>query len=114
MKDGSVMGRGIHNPSSNICAAAIADGSMPKSGGCVAVAKMAGLSSYPSGKLSNGVKVTMGSSSPWSFITYKADNTDFSKSDIRILNYKGEPDYEGRVEFRVSGKWGTVNIKGSE
>jgi len=25
----------------------------------------------------------------------KADNTDFSKSDIRILNHKGEPSFEG-------------------
>ncbi len=29
-------------------------------------------------------------------------------------NHKGEPSFEGRVEFRVSGRWGTVSIKGSE
>ena len=42
------------------------------------------------------------------------DNPDFSKSDIRILNSKGQPDFEGRVEMRIAGVWGTVSAKGSE
>ena len=32
-----------------------------------------------------------------------------SKSDIRILNNEGIPAAEGRVEFRVSGHWGSVD-----
>jgi hypothetical protein len=55
-----------------------------------------------------------GKESDFSFTTFKVDNVDFSKSDIRILNYKGEPDYEGRVEFRVDGKWGAVSSKNTD
>jgi hypothetical protein len=39
----------------------------------------------------------------------KVDNIDFSKSDVRILDDNGEPSYEGRLEFRVGGRWGTVS-----
>lgn len=93
IKDSVVMGRGIHNPSSTVCGSAIASGSLPKSGGCITIAKVHGLNSYPKSKISNGVKVEVGAASTWGFYTIKADNTDFSKSDVRILNYKGEPDY---------------------
>ena len=57
LEDGVVQGRGIHNPMSNVCAAAIADGSMPKSGGCIGLGKTNGLSAYAKAKLSNGVKI---------------------------------------------------------
>lgn len=33
----------MHNPDSTICGAALADGSIPKSGGCVAIVKAKGL-----------------------------------------------------------------------
>jgi hypothetical protein len=92
-KEGIVLGRGIHHPSSNICAAAIADGTIPKHGGCVAISRVAGLENYSKSKMSNGVKVTSGKDGSFSIITTKADSSDFSKSDIRILNHKGEPDY---------------------
>lgn len=69
------------------------DGSIPKSGGCVSISRVKGLGSYPKGAVTNGIKVEMGSGSAWGFITFKADNPDFSKSDVRILNHKGEPDY---------------------
>jgi len=39
----------------------------------------------------------------------KIQNPDFSKSDVRILDIHGQPSYHGRVEFRVGGRWGTVN-----
>ena len=41
-KDAIVMGRGIHNPSSTVCGSAIADGSIPKSGGCLAISRVKG------------------------------------------------------------------------
>ena len=45
------MGRGINNPSSTVCGAAIASGSLPKSGGCITIAKVHGLNSYPKSKI---------------------------------------------------------------
>jgi len=69
MKDSVVMGRGIHSPVSTICGSAIADGSLPKSGGCVAIHKVKGLNSYPKSKISYGMKVETGSASAWGFIT---------------------------------------------
>ena len=104
----------MHNPDSTICGAALADGSIPKSGGCVAIVKAKGLATYGKATVTNGIKVEMGSGSEWGFFTHKADNPDFSKSDIRILNHKGEPEFTGRVEFRLAGRWGTVNMKGTE
>jgi len=41
------------------------------------------------------------------------NNPDFSKSDIRIMDNNGEPNFVGRVEFRVGGKWGTVGNEGT-
>jgi hypothetical protein len=41
------------------------------------------------------------------------NNPDFAKSDLRIVDFNGEPDYVGRVEFRVGGKWGTVSNEGT-
>lgn len=76
---------GIHHPSSMVCQSAIADGSMPKQGGCVGVGKTNGLNGYGRGPTSNGVKISLGAASSWSYFTFKADNTDMSKSDIRIL-----------------------------
>jgi hypothetical protein len=35
-----------------------------------------------------------------SFTTYKIDNTDFSESDIRILDANGFSSHAGRLEFR--------------
>lgn len=57
--------------------------------------------------------VTQGGESSWSFTTVRVNNPDFSKSDVRILNDEGVPHWEGRVEFRVSGKWGTVSSEGT-
>jgi len=31
-----------------------------------------------------------------------------AESDIRILDFNGQPSYEGRVEFRINGRWGSV------
>jgi len=62
---------------------------MPKSGGCVNIVKTPGLENYPETVMTNGIKVKVGNKANWSFFTYKVDNTDFSKSDLRILNYKG-------------------------
>jgi len=41
-----VIGRGIHPPTSTICGSAIADGAMPKSGGCVGIGKVVGQGGY--------------------------------------------------------------------
>jgi hypothetical protein len=109
-----VQGRGIHPPTSTICGSAIVDGAMPKSGGCVGIGKLNGLSGYSKTKDTNGIKVETSGGADWSYVLFKVDNPDFAKSDIRILNDKGQPDYQGRLEFRVTGKWGTVNMKGTE
>ena len=34
--------------------------------------------------------------------------------DMRIMNYQNQPDYMGRIEFRLDGKWGTVCSKGMQ
>jgi len=43
-----------------------------------------------------------------SFFTYKIDNVEFAQKDIRILDDLGHVNFQGRVEFRVNGKWGSV------
>lgn len=50
---------------------------------------------------------------PWSFTTIKINNPDMAKSDIRILDEEGLPNFQGRVEFRVGGKWGSVGNEGT-
>jgi len=84
-KDSSVIGRGIHPPTSTICGSAIADGAMPKSGGCVGIGKVVGQSGYAKAKDTNGIKIELGGDADWSFVLFKVDNPDFAKSDIRIL-----------------------------
>jgi hypothetical protein len=59
------------------------------------------------------MEIAQGGASSWSFTTIRVNNPDFSKSDVRILNDEGVPSYEGRVEFRVSGSWGTVSNEGT-
>lgn len=34
------------------------------------------------------------------------------RSDLRILNWKGEVDFKGRVEYRSNGIWGSICADG--
>lgn len=111
--NGVTVGRGLYSPESQVCAAGIMDGSIPRSGGVMGVIRLAGQSSFDSANRSYGMQVVQGNASKWSFSTIKMNNPDFSKSDLRILDDKGEPSFEGRVEFRVDGKWGTVSNEGT-
>jgi len=61
----------------------------------------------------HNIAVNEGNQEPWAFHTIKINNPDMAKSDIRILNDEGIPDFIGRVEFRVSGKWGSVAFEGT-
>jgi len=38
----------------------------------------------------------------------KIDNLDMSEKNVRIVDFKGQPSFKGRVEFRVNGNWGTL------
>lgn len=58
---------------------------MPKHGGVIGIAKVIGLNEYKKDKKKNGIKIGHGNESPFSFFTYKIENIDFSKSDIRII-----------------------------
>lgn len=80
-----MLGRGIHPPTSTICGSAIADGAMPKSGGCVGIGKLNGQSGYSKAKDTNSIKIETASGAEWSYVVFKVDNPDFAKSDIRIL-----------------------------
>jgi len=112
-KDASTVGRTIYSPKSAVCAAAIMDGSIPKTGGLFGLIRTAGQPTYDEYKKVKGIAVNQGNEASWSFHTIKVNNPDFSKSDIRILDHEGYPDFEGRVEFRVNGKWGSVQYEGS-
>lgn len=107
------MGRGVYHPESSVCGAAIIDGSLPKSGGLVGVIRIAGQDTYDERPVSYGITISQGNASTWSYTTVKVNNPDMSKSDIRILDDSGIPASTGRVEFRVTGKWGTVANEGT-
>lgn len=77
------------------------------------VIRLSGQNKYEKTTKSYGMTVAQGGASSWSFTTVKVNNPDFSKSDLRILDHNGEPSYEGRVEFRVTGSWGSVSNEGT-
>ena len=54
-----------------------------------------------------------GSKSSRSMFTFKIDNIDFADKDMRILDNEGQPNFKGRLELRVNGKWGTICAKGT-
>jgi hypothetical protein len=96
-----------------VCGAGIIDGSIPKSGGLLGVIRLSGQKRYDERPQSYGIEIAQGNESSWSFTTVKVNNPDFSKSDVRILDDTGVPSFEGRVEFRVGGKWGSVSNDGT-
>lgn len=107
----SVTGRNAYKAISKVCGAALVDNSISMSGGLVGVIRMSGQGGYAQTKKTKGILINGGDedSNQWSFTTIKINNIDFSKSDLRILDKKGEPSFSGRVEFRVGGRWGSVN-----
>jgi hypothetical protein len=111
--DSKAKGLGIHPEDAGICKSAIADGSLPISGGLVGVGTYVGIAGYEKfeGKL-NGMEVKKGKASMKSFSTIKVDNIDMCDLDMRIVDDKGQPAYMGRVEFRLDGRWGTICAKG--
>lgn len=110
---GEVLGRSIFHPKSQICAAAIVEGSMPIVGGLISVIVLPGQKSYDMYPPVDGVVIGQAEEAAWSFSTLKVNNVDFSKSDVRILDSQGDPSAIGRVEFRVGGRWGTVSKVGT-
>jgi hypothetical protein len=107
------MGRGVYHPDTTVCAAGIIDGSLPRSGGLLQINRISGADTYNERPISKGMTVSQGNKSSWSFTTFKVNNVDMSKSDVRILSDEGLPAAEGRVEFRVSGIWGSVANQGT-
>lgn len=77
------------------------------------IVRLHGQKEYDDQYMTSGITITKGSESSWSFGTVRVNNIDFAKSDIRIIDHEGLPSYQGRVEFRVSGKWGTVDSQGT-
>jgi hypothetical protein len=55
-----------------------------------------------------------GTLAPKSFYTIKVDNYDMAEKNVRIIDFKGQPNSQGRVEFRNNGEWGTGCARGSE
>ena len=110
-----MFGGGIHPAKSSICRSAIADRSMPFSGGIFGVAILTGLPNYEGNAdkiQTRGIDVQ--SYSTWSqksFVTFKVDNFDFSSTDYRILDHKGQNSAIGRIEYRQGGAWGTLCMK---
>ena len=101
-----------------ICAAAIVDGAMSHYGGIIGVGKVNGPDFFDGAnknmrvrgiEVNKGSLLTDGTKGIFSYYTFKIDNVDFSKKNIRILNNKGEIDYQGRVEIRTDGQWGTLS-----
>ena len=45
--------------------------------------------------------------------TFKIDNVDFADKELRIINNNGQPDFQGRIEIRINGQWGTLCSKGT-
>ena len=112
-KSSSTIGRTVYHPKSSICGAGIVDNSIPKIGGLFGIVRSSGQPSYSDYVKVNGISINQGNGSDWSFHTVKVNNPDFAKSDIRLIDHKGEPSFVGRVEFRVGGKWGTVSNEGT-
>ena len=109
----TVLGRTVFHPQSTVCGAGIVDGSIPRSGGLMGVIRSPGQESYEAYVKTNGIVITKGGKSDWSFSTLRIESPDMAKSDIRILDDQGLPSWFGRVEFRVGGKWGTVSNDGT-
>lgn len=109
----SIIGRTIYSPRSPVCASGIVDGSIPRSGGLMGLIRHAGQEDYGDYKKVKGISINGGNGAQWSFSTIKVNNPDCAKSDIRIVDNIGEPNFVGRVEFRVGGKWGTVSNEGT-
>jgi len=81
---------------------------MPLTGGIIGIGVGLGIQKYPAFKPQKGLEINEFKVSAKSFYTFKVDNVDMAQSDIRILDYNGQPSYEGRVEFRINGRWGSV------
>ncbi len=113
--DSKAKGLGIHPDDASICKSALADGAVPNTGGVVGIGTYVGINNYDKshGKV-NGIEVGKNKAAGKSFSVVKVDNIDMCDLDMRILNDKGQPDYMGRVEFRLDGKWGTICAKGTD
>jgi len=73
---------------------------MPIFGGIIGVGIQPGLSTYSKGETINGLDAGKHSKSSKSFYTMKIDNFDMAETNMRIIDFEGNPAYRGRVEFR--------------
>jgi hypothetical protein len=113
---GTTVGLGQHPQSSPVCVSAIVDGAMPVHGGVISISKYNGATGYDGARfLVHGISVKKGQLETvdnvgiFSYSVSKVDNVDLMTQNVRILNYKGEPDNRGRVEMRLNGEWGSFS-----
>jgi len=91
-----------------VCKSALVDNSMPLTGGVIGIVTGLGLKRYPGYDSRFGMEIVEWKTSLKSFHTFKIDNVSFAQKDIRIMDDLGFISFQGRVEFRVNGKWGSV------
>lgn len=116
----TVLGVGVHPENSSICLSAIVDRAISLYGGIISISVVSGMNEYPipenfPEKLGNiSIQPYYSDTVKKSYTLAKVDNVDLIDKDIRIVNFKGELASEGRLEFRLEGKWGTVCSNGND
>ena len=113
VKNAIVYGVGAHPDISPICLSAIVDNAISIYGGIFNLSIFSGLESYDLPvdlpKTIHGILIKPYSQiTKKSYVLTKVDNIDIVEKDIRIVNNKGELSYEGRLEMRYEGIWGTI------
>lgn len=119
-RPGTVFGVGIHPDQTPICLAALVDNAISLYGGIISISIFPGMDQYtvPTGFPQKKDLITImplkTKSIQKSYVLAKVDNVDLVDKDMRILDYQGTLSSEGRVEFRLQGKWGSICSLGND
>lgn len=102
------IGVGIHPEESPICISAYIDNAMSVYGGIIQLNISNGLNEYIGKSLINNLTALPFQKSRRSFTVSRVENIDMVRTDVRILNNRGEMSSLGRLEIKKDGVWGTV------